>query len=147
MARKDQLKTEIQDINVQLQDPMKLVGGVQVSEEEYTRWRRSARTALRRMREEMNLLRAWIRSHQEAQRKSAERDQSWRQVSTLASVTPSRFNLGNPAAMAKNLSKIVGSLYALYLAAGEYVDASTDENYAELVRCLEHSEHLIGTEE
>jgi hypothetical protein len=124
---RDQVLTELQDIQDQLGEPERLIEAHSMTDDDYRVWRGRAKAALKYKLSTYRRLKAWIQVNR-----------SW------ATTPPPAPEELNPVEVAKRLRDITGQLYALFLAVGAYVDDQSENNLRVLTARYEHAASVIG---
>jgi hypothetical protein len=127
---RDQVLTELQDIQEQLGEPERLIEAHSMTDADYRKWRGKAKVALKYKLATYRRLKAWIQSNR-----------SW---SKTPPPSPPMEEL-NPVDVAKRLRDLTGQLYALFLSVGVYVEDQSENNLRVLTARYEHAASIIGS--
>jgi hypothetical protein len=125
--RRDHVLTEVQDIQDQLGDRSRLVGGRGMTDDEYWAWRGKAKGALKHKLAEYRRLKAWVQLNW-----------SWSRTPP-----PTPIEELNPVEVAKQLRTITGQLYSLFLAVGTYIEDRSEDNLRMLATIYERAATTI----
>lgn len=128
--RRDQVLTEVQDIQDQLGEPERLIEAHQMTDAEYREWRGKAKVAMRYRLSDYRRLKAWIQLNR-----------GW--SSTLRGSPPP--DELNPIQTAKRLRDITGKLYSVFLAVGRYLEDESESNLRGLAGRYEQAAAAMGS--
>jgi len=127
IERRDQVLSELQDIQDQLGERNRIAGAQPTSDDEYWAWRGKAKVALKYKLAEYRRLKAWVQLNR-----------SWSR--TAREDAAERLS---PVAVAKQMGDITRQLYSVFLAAGIYVDDRSEENLRRLAAIYERAATTI----
>ncbi len=135
-ARKlrDEQLSEIQRIQNDLGDRNRnrtSSSGLQMTTREYNDWRKRATYALNKLLVEYRCLRGWVK-----------REEALVWKGPVAIEKENHLEL-RPTDVARLLRDMVGQLYAVFLAVGEFVDDPIDEMYEKLADCYSDAEEKL----